>query len=143
MYTNSGQIDHVQDILNEMGIRQHKFTYREDNDERQGLLTNFDKGEIDALVAMRCLDEGVDVPSTKQAILMSNTGNPMQFIQRRGRVLRKSLQEIDDGGGRARTSEIRRRSGLSRSDVKYRHQSLEDKNLIKIPKRPASLEKPC
>ena len=89
VYTNSGQIDHVQDILNEMGIRQHKFTYREDNDERQRLLGNFDKGEIDALVAMRCLDEGVDVPSTKQAILMSNTGNPMQFIQRRGRVLRK------------------------------------------------------
>lgn len=45
---------------------------------------------------------------------------------------RKFLQAIYDGGGRARTSEIRRRSGLSRSDVKYRYQSLEDKNLIKI-----------
>jgi superfamily II DNA or RNA helicase len=89
VYTNSQQIDHVQDILNEVGIRQHKFTYREDNDERQRLLNSFDEGEIDALVAMRCLDEGVDVPSTKQAILMSNTGNPMQFIQRRGRVLRR------------------------------------------------------
>lgn len=89
VYTNSGQIDQIQDILNERGIRQHKFTYHEDNDERQRLLSNFDEGEIDALVAMRCLDEGVDVPSTKQAILMSNTGNPMQFIQRRGRVLRK------------------------------------------------------
>lgn len=89
VYTNSQQIDHVQDILNEVGIRQHKFTYREDNDERQRLLNSFDEGEIDALVAMRCLDEGVDVPSTKQAILMSNTGNPMQFIQRRGRVLRQ------------------------------------------------------
>jgi superfamily II DNA or RNA helicase len=89
VYTNSQQIDHVQDILNEVGIRQHKFTYREDNDERQRLLNSFDEGEIDSLVAMRCLDEGVDVPSTKQAILMSNTGNPMQFIQRRGRVLRQ------------------------------------------------------
>ena len=38
---------------------------------------------------MKCLDEGVDVQATKQAILMSNTGNPMQFIQRRGRVLRR------------------------------------------------------
>jgi len=42
------------------------------------------------LVAMKCLDEGVDVRATKQAILMSNTGNPMQFVQRRGRVLRQS-----------------------------------------------------
>jgi len=89
VYTNSQQIEHVQDILNELGIRQHKFTYREDDTERQRLLSSFDEGDVDALVAMKCLDEGVDVPSTKQAILMSNTGNPMQFIQRRGRVLRK------------------------------------------------------
>jgi len=39
---------------------------------------------------MKCLDEGVDVPATKRAILMSNSGNPKQFIQRRGRVLRKA-----------------------------------------------------
>jgi len=45
---------------------------------------------------------------------------------------RRFLQAVYDGEGRARTSEIRRRSGLSRSDVKYRYQSLEDKNLIKI-----------
>lgn len=89
VYTNPQQIDYVQEILNEVGIRQHKFTYEEDDDERERLLEAFDKGEYDALVAMRCLDEGVDVPSTRQAILMSNSGNPMQFIQRRGRVLRK------------------------------------------------------
>ena len=45
---------------------------------------------------------------------------------------RRFLQAVYDGEGRARTSEIRRRSGLSRSDVKYRYQSLEDKNLIEI-----------
>jgi superfamily II DNA or RNA helicase len=38
---------------------------------------------------MKCLDEGVDVPSARQAIIMASTGNPKQFIQRRGRVLRK------------------------------------------------------
>jgi len=41
-------------------------------------------------VAMRCLDEGVDVPNTRQAILMASSNNPKQFIQRRGRVLRKA-----------------------------------------------------
>ena len=88
-YTNPQQIDRVQEVLNDYGIIQHKFTYRENDEERQRLLELFDKGDYDALVAMRCLDEGVDVPSTRQAILMSNSGNPMQFVQRRGRLLRQ------------------------------------------------------
>jgi superfamily II DNA or RNA helicase len=90
VYTNSEQIKKAQEILNEHGIVQHKFTYREDDNEREQLLTAFSTGEYDALVAIRCLDEGVDIPSTKQAILMSNSNNPKQFIQRRGRVLRKA-----------------------------------------------------
>ena len=39
---------------------------------------------------MKCLDEGVDIPRAEHAIFCSSTGNPRQFIQRRGRVLRKS-----------------------------------------------------
>jgi superfamily II DNA or RNA helicase len=39
---------------------------------------------------MKCLDEGVDVPRTEQAIFCASTGNPRQFIQRRGRILRKA-----------------------------------------------------
>jgi len=91
VYTNPQQIDTVQELLNDNGIVQHKFTYHENETERDRLLERFDVGEYDALVAMRCLDEGVDVPSTRQAVLMSNSGNPMQFIQRRGRVLRHAL----------------------------------------------------
>jgi superfamily II DNA or RNA helicase len=90
VYTNPDQLNDVQRILNENGIVQHKFTYNEDNRTRAQLLSGFDDGEYEALVAMRCLDEGVDVPSTRQAILMSNSGNPMQFVQRRGRVLRQA-----------------------------------------------------
>ena len=44
---------------NEYNIKQHKFTYEEDDDQRQKLLERFDNGEWDALVSMRCLDEGV------------------------------------------------------------------------------------
>ena len=39
---------------------------------------------------MKCLDEGVDVPRSELAIFCASTGNPRQFIQRRGRVLRKA-----------------------------------------------------
>lgn len=90
VYTNDKQISEVQSILSEHGIIQHKFTNEEDEEERDRLLNGFERGEWDALVAMKCLDEGVDVPATKRAILMSNSGNPKQFIQRRGRVLRKA-----------------------------------------------------
>jgi len=90
VYTNDDQISEVQSILSENGIIQHKFTNEEDEEERDRLLNGFERGEWDALVAMKCLDEGVDVPATKRAILMSNSGNPKQFIQRRGRVLRKA-----------------------------------------------------
>jgi superfamily II DNA or RNA helicase len=88
VYTNDQQIDQVQEILDEHGIFHHRFTEEEDTDERPALLDEFDRGNFDTLVAMKCLDEGVDVPSTREAILMSSTGNPKQFIQRRGRVLR-------------------------------------------------------
>lgn len=90
VYTNPQQIDTVGEILNEYGIIHHKFTYQEDDDLRDELLERFGTGEWDALVAMKCLDEGVDIPATQTAILMSNSGNPMQFVQRRGRVLRQS-----------------------------------------------------
>lgn len=90
VYTNPDQIDQVQQILNDEGVFHHKFTHVEDEEQRDELLEGFDAGHWDALVAMKCLDEGVDVPATRQAILMSNSGNPMQFIQRRGRVLRQA-----------------------------------------------------
>jgi superfamily II DNA or RNA helicase len=90
VYTNPDQLETVGSILNEHNIIHHKFTYEEDDDMREVLLNRFEKGEWDALVAMKCLDEGVDVPATRTAILMSNSGNPMQFVQRRGRVLRQA-----------------------------------------------------
>ena len=47
-------------------------------------------GQIDALVAMKCLDEGVDIPDVRSGIMMASTQNPRQFVQRRGRLLRKA-----------------------------------------------------
>jgi len=53
------------------------------------LLRGFSEGKIDMLFAMKMLDEGVDVPRAEVGIFASSTGNPRQFIQRRGRLLRK------------------------------------------------------
>lgn len=62
--------------------------YLGDTKNRQNILNHFEKGKYDALLAMKCLDEGVDIPRTELAIFCASTGNPRQFIQRRGRVLR-------------------------------------------------------
>lgn len=45
------------------------------------------------LVSIKCLDEGVDIPSVSHAIILASSQNPRQFIQRRGRVLRKAGKE--------------------------------------------------
>lgn len=67
---------------------------------REESLKDFEKGLIHALASMKCLDEGVDIPRTELAVFCASTGNPRQFIQRRGRVLRmhkdKHLAEIHD-----------------------------------------------
>lgn len=56
---------------------------------RNEILDKYAKGEIEVLTSMKCLDEGVDVPRSEMAIFCASTGNPRQFIQRRGRILRK------------------------------------------------------
>jgi superfamily II DNA or RNA helicase len=67
-------------------IKMAKFTGETNN--REQILNQFKLGKLDALLAMKCLDEGVDIPQTQYAIFCSSTGNPRQYIQRRGRVLR-------------------------------------------------------
>ncbi len=55
---------------------------------REQSLSRFARGETQVLTAMKCLDEGVDIPRTEIAIFCASTGNPRQFVQRRGRILR-------------------------------------------------------
>jgi len=71
-------------------IRYHQYTYSEKTKIRKDVLENFKKGTIKCIIAIKCLDEGLDVPSARVGILMANSGNPREFIQRRGRLLRKS-----------------------------------------------------
>ena len=61
---------------------------------REEILKNFEDGNIHVLTSMKCLDEGVDVPRSELAIFCASTGNPRQFIQRRGRVLRLHKDKI-------------------------------------------------
>ncbi|MBP33159.1 MAG: hypothetical protein CMH16_28355 [Methylobacterium sp.] len=84
------QIEDVVAITSELGITNALYTANTPPDRRRTLLQDFAAGRIQALIAIRCLDEGVDVPSTRTAFILSSSTNPRQFIQRRGRVLRRS-----------------------------------------------------
>ena len=90
IYVTELQKRKVSKILDDFSLIYYNFT---DKDipkiaQRLKILKNFGDGVYDALIAIRILDEGVDVPSTRNAIILASTGNPKQFIQRRGRVLR-------------------------------------------------------
>jgi len=72
----------------ELGYKVSTYTAKTSLQERELLRHQFESGELQGLVAIRCLDEGVDIPAIQTAVILSSSGNPRQFIQRRGRVLR-------------------------------------------------------
>lgn len=86
------QIDLVSKILgNELDMRISQFTSQESIKERKEIIEAFAKGEkLQALAALKCLDEGVNIPEIKIAFILASTTNPKEYIQRRGRVLRLS-----------------------------------------------------
>jgi len=103
------QIDKVIEIVAGMGITYRTFTGEEGTSprrefngmsERDWILQSFEDGDIQMLIAMKCLDEGVDIPSAQIGIILASTTNPREFIQRRGRLLRrakgKSIAHIYD-----------------------------------------------
>lgn len=85
----SRQLEAVTRILGtELGYRVNTYTAQTPLEEREKMRQQFESGELQGLVAIRCLDEGVDIPAIQNAVILASTGNPRQFIQRRGRILR-------------------------------------------------------
>lgn len=84
------QIVRVSKILgNEYGMRVTHFTSNESAEERELIKRRFAMADpYQAIVAIKCLDEGVNIPSIKTAFILASTTNPKEYIQRRGRVLR-------------------------------------------------------
>jgi len=86
------QIDAVTNLLgNTLNMSVSQFTSKEDITERERLKQEFAEGNnLQALIAIKCLDEGVNIPAIKTAFILASTTNPKEYIQRRGRVLRLS-----------------------------------------------------
>lgn len=100
--TDLRQIDEVTDLLgNKLKMEVSQFTSKEDIAEREVLKREFSNGDtLKVLIAIKCLDEGVNIPKIKTAFILASTTNPKEYIQRRGRVLRlaegKDFAEIYD-----------------------------------------------
>ena len=86
------QLIEVQKILSARNIVSDSVTWKDKTKDRRKILRDLANDHFDCVTAVRCLDEGVDIPSVKIGIFMASSGNPKQFIQRRGRVLRKSVK---------------------------------------------------
>lgn len=84
------QLEKVNQTLNLLNIKAVQYTQEEDEHQRKRSINFFKEGKISTLVAIKCLDEGVNIPEIKQAIILASSGNPREFVQRRGRLLRKS-----------------------------------------------------
>lgn len=86
---NDRQIDQVERMIGtELKMVTHRFTSEEDGYTRKLLKEGFAEGHYQVLTAIKCLDEGVNIPNIRTAFILASSRNPKEFIQRRGRVLR-------------------------------------------------------
>ncbi|MGV9889781.1 DEAD/DEAH box helicase family protein [Streptomyces sp. NPDC003395] len=89
--TRERQIDATNRMLNELGISFHQFTHAETAKRGAGkYLEAFGRGEYQVLTAMEVLDEGIDIPQTDTAYLLASSTVRREWVQRRGRILRRA-----------------------------------------------------
>ena len=85
------QIDYVRSqIKSNLNINVAKFTSSENQEQRKLIKEQFVDKEINVITAIKCLDEGVNIPSIFTAYILASSTNPREYVQRRGRVLRKA-----------------------------------------------------
>ena len=95
-YCGDGSSDTTQQLTavthllgNQLGYRVNTYTAATPLTDRENFRQQFESGALQGLVAIRCLDEGIDIPAIKTAVILASSTNPRQFIQRRGRILRR------------------------------------------------------
>jgi superfamily II DNA or RNA helicase len=91
---DSGEVKQIEEITQRLnqtyGMKVRKFTAEESRDERIIIKEQFKEGvDLQVITAIKCLDEGVNIPAIKRAFILASSTNPKEYIQRRGRVLRK------------------------------------------------------
>ena len=85
------QLKAINNLLREQGILSHQLTAEEtsDREKTMKIIQDFQNGNIKILTAKRVLDEGVNIPQIRKAYILASTTVERQWVQRRGRLLRK------------------------------------------------------
>jgi superfamily II DNA or RNA helicase len=93
------QMERVQAILKQKNISYHRYTQEHGTvseerygggSERKNIENHFKKGDYQVLLAVKCLDEGIDIPTADRAIIMASSTNPREYVQRTGRIIRQA-----------------------------------------------------
>lgn len=99
IFVSPQQITEVLNILTEKGLIFHKLTEKEgtrpesrfkEKSEREHIISKFKSKDYQVLVAIKCMDEGIDIPSADTGILMASSTNPREYVQRVGRIIRQA-----------------------------------------------------
>lgn len=88
LYCPPGETNTYLQIVSRLGLRGREFIHTIPIKQRMKILKQFENGDIQVIVAIKCLDEGVNIPATRRAYFIASTTNPREFVQRRGRILR-------------------------------------------------------
>lgn len=100
VFVSPQQLSNVLSILANKGIIFHKLTEKEgtkpekrfsNKSEREHIISKFKSKDYQVIVAIKCMDEGIDIPTADVGILMASSTNPREYIQRVGRIIRQSL----------------------------------------------------
>ena len=98
IFASDKQILPTIELLTAKGISRSKITENESaskivsghDTERQKIIKDFKAGDIQVLLGIKCLDEGIDIPNARIAIIMASSLNPREYVQRVGRVIRQA-----------------------------------------------------
>lgn len=102
IFVSPQQINNVMETLVQKKIIFHKLTESEGTrrekkydglSEREFIIKRFKSGDYQVLVAIKCLDEGIDIPSADTGILMASSTNPREYVQRIGRIVRQGANK--------------------------------------------------
>lgn len=99
IFVSPQQMEMTLAILARKGVMFHKLTEKEgtkperrfgNKSEREHIISKFKTCDYQVLVAIKCMDEGIDIPTASTGILMASSTNPREYIQRVGRIIRQS-----------------------------------------------------
>ncbi len=105
IFVSPEQKDRVLQMLGRRNIAASLFTQEQSTassatyggiSEREYIIKMFKEKEYQVLVAIKCLDEGIDIPSAQRAILMASSTNPREYVQRIGRIIRQDSKPPGD-----------------------------------------------